>query len=122
MAEIYNILSTTELDLFMLIQWENLQVVDIAFPVHRVGILIDTESTPFLDNDTVNKELQAMQWAMEENGWQLIMLNYTEFKQNGIEYVEDLRVQLEEVNRLKILKFFKSYFRPTRQLWRHTEA
>lgn len=98
----YNILQTTDLDLFMLIQWENLQVVDIAFPVHRVGVIIDTESNPGADPHSINKNIEAVKWAMEENGWNLVTVNYTEFKQGGAEYIEGLREQLIEVN----IRFF----------------
>ena len=41
---------------------------------------------------------------MEENGWNLVTLNYTEFKQGGAEYIDGLKEQLTEV------KIFLKYF------------
>ena len=103
----YNVLQTTDLDLFMLIQWENLQVVDIAFPIHRVGVIVDTDSVPNVDISNINSDIQAMQWAMEENGWNLVTLNYVEFKQGGAEYIDEIKDQLTQVKKFpKFSKFF----------------
>jgi hypothetical protein len=85
------VLQTKGLDLFMLIQWENLQVVDISFPVHRVGMMVDTTSNPLVDSNSINRDLLGIKWAMEENGWKLITVNYEEYKQGGVDYVENLR-------------------------------
>lgn len=82
----------------MLIQWENLQVVDISFPVHRVGILVDTISSPYNDGQNINKDLQMIEWCMRENGWRLILINYEEFKQHGTDYIENIREQITKVS------------------------
>ena len=97
MIEVYDAVKQDELDILSFVDWENLVNVDIAFPVHRVGLLVDSLTNPTVDEREFSPKLLGKKWAMEKNGWRITLVNYEAFKSSGTEYVAGIRSQLTEV-------------------------
>lgn len=98
-AEVFDAIKAgSELDLYTLVEWENLGVVDIAFPVHRVGLLIDPYTDPDFDMRDKHPKLEVLEWALQKNGWSIFFVNLKKFKERGMPYVEELRKQLADVH------------------------
>lgn len=98
-SEVYNTLKAagSDLDIFTLIDWENTGIVDIAFPEHRVGIIIDSVSNPLTDRSSKTSFNQCLASVMRSNGWIILEVNYFEFSEGGIQFAEQLIDQLKQV-------------------------
>lgn len=113
--EVYDRVKADDLEIYPFIEWENMALIDIAFPVNRVGILVDGETIPEFDIRSVDSKLEAQKWAMEANGWSVFVVNFGEFKEGGVEYINDLRQNLKDVSSTSFLTVSRRTPSPSRR-------
>lgn len=96
LLQVYNLLSSTDhLDMKMMYDWEGLYIVDISMFPHKVGALLDYGDTtePVMNpKNTLRKRL------LEENGWDLIEVKFTDFLKEPSKVAAHISKELREVN------------------------
>lgn len=100
--EIYSLIGQTEqIDIKINYDWDNLYIVDLAMFPHKVGALINYETVQDI-NGIENPRLKLKKRLLEENGWALASVNYSEFVKDPKKVTQDLVETLKKLHQKSV--------------------